>query len=205
MSASGIKPLKDVAVEPPGNGLVTAAWVYRMIRRAFAKLNITGTGCRLEERAPGNVHIVVDASALTGDHPFKVERASGSTFGVTVQPGLVFTNTLASGLWTAPVIGGVSLLNDPAPVLTANATESHICLVVEIGTDGKATNLPWEIEAFNTTPSDTTLIRLNSASGTPRAGKYHILIASIYSSTIYQWTRLNIGVELQWEVLSVRA
>jgi len=105
-----------------------------------------------------------------------------------------------------PVIAGKSLLADPPPALAPNGNLSHICLVVEIGTDGKAINTPWEIKAFDgAAPADIPLRRINSASGSPQQGKYHVLIASIYATEVYQWTRGNISFEMQWEVPSVRA
>jgi hypothetical protein len=143
-------------------------------------------------------------------YPFKVEKfvaASNGRTGVTVAPGLVYSNTLPSGQsWLQPFMAGKSLLADPPPALAPNGNQSHICLVAEIGTDGKAINLPWEIKAFDgTAPADIPVRRINSASGSPQQGKYHILIASIYATELYQWTKGNISIELQWEVLSVRA
>lgn len=204
-----MRPFRNIA-DAVKNSIATRKWVVKFMRRVLGKLHFSTEGLDLIEQADGQIHLRVKSTGNTSGFPFEVKtfvaQSNGRT-GVTVEPGLVYSNTLPSGQgWTQPVIGTKSLLADPPPALAPSGIESHICLVAEIGTDGKAINLPWKIAAFDgTAPTDTGVRRINSASGAPQQGKYHVLIASIYNGKVYQWTRQNISLELQWEVISVRS
>ena len=201
-----IKPFEHIKKPTAAKGIASVKYVERRLREVLGKLHFTGAG--VKSSADGQIHIEVPTNNEVGDYPFKVStfvaQSNGRT-GVTVAPGLVYSNTLPSG-WMHPVMAGKSLLADPPPALAPNGNLSHICLIVEIGTDGKAINTPWEIKAFDgAAPTNTALRRINSASGSPQQGKYHVLIASIYAAEVYQWTRGNISFDMQWEVPSVRA
>lgn len=204
-----MRPFRNIA-DAVKNNIATRKWVVKFMRRVLGKLHFSTEGIDLIEEGDGQIHLRVKSTSSASGYPFEVKKfvaASNGRTGVTVAPGLVYSNTLPSGQgWLQPFMGGKSLLADPPPALAPNGNQSHICLVAEIGTDGKAINLPWEIKTFDgTAPTDIPVRRINSASGSPQQGKYHILIASIYATELYQWTKGNISIELQWEVLSVRA
>lgn len=204
-----MRPFRNIA-DAVKNNIATRKWVVKFMRRVLGKLHFSTEGIDLIEEGDGQIHLRVKSASSASGYPFEVKKfgaASNGRTGVTVAPGLVYSNTLPSGQsWLQPFMAGKSLLSDPPPALAPNGNQSHICLVVEIGTDGKAINLPWEIKAFDgAAPTDIPVRRINSASGSPQQGKYHILIASIYATELYQWTKGNISIELQWEVLSVRA
>ena len=167
-----VKPFEHIKRPLKTAGIASVRYVERRLREVLGKLHFTGSG--VKTGADGQIHIeFAGAGADTAIYPFKVETfvaASNGRTGVTVAPGLVYSNTLPSGQgWTQPYIGTKSLLADPPPALAPSGIESHICLVAEIGTDGKAINLPWKIAAFDgTAPTDTAVRRINSASGRER-------------------------------------
>lgn len=200
------RPFEHLKKPLHANAPATTHYVERRLRETLGKLHFTGDAIKAGG-ADGQIHIEF-SSVDAGDYPFKPKTfvaASNGRTGVTIMPGLVYSNAFRDSPWLVPVIGGRSLLADPPPALAPNGTQSFICLVAEFDFDGSAYNMPWKIEAFGTPPQNTPLIRYNSASGDPQRGIYYILIATVEDSTLYSWVRRNISINLQWEVPFISA
>lgn len=202
-----IKPFEHIKKPTAAKGIASVKYVERRLREVLGKLHFTGKG--VSSSADGQINFDL-ASAGSEEHPFKastfVAESNGRT-GVLISPGLVYSSAFATGIgWQIPQIGRRDLTAKPnPPALAPSGILSYICLVCEFDVDGKAYNTPWQIAAFNSVPTDTPLIRTNSATGSPQRGLYHVLIASVENGQIYQWVKRNISVNLQWEVPFISA
>jgi len=209
-----IKPFK-AAIEAavPDKGLVSVRGFYRRLRLLFGNYTISADGIDLSQPDQNRLHLKVTANGSgSSDYPFKVTltTTSGGTPAIEVQPGLVYCPQSASQTTQPgsciPTMNGVALTNDPAPQLTVNPAQAFVLLRAQFDTNGSVLAWPWEIITASTRPNDTTVVRdtgNNVAGNDPRAGDYHLLIATIKDSVITPWARGNFNVDLSWQNLNV--
>lgn len=193
-----IKPLKNLVRDPGENELASTAWVHRLLKSTLEKLNISIEGGELTEEGVGHLHIKLNGGASLNDLPFRVSL-NGDASGLRVAPGLVYSANYDSSTQGTPahvpVIGGVALNAASPPTAPLGR---YICLECRFNPDGWQIGAPWEIKTFNTLPADQAVIRSFTGTGTPREGKYYLMIAEYQGGKVTQWVFGNIMANLNW-------
>lgn len=193
-----IRPLQNLVREPGDEIFASVAYVHRLLKSTLEKLGITIEGGDLTEEGVGHLHIKVNGGASLTDRTFHVSL-TGDAGGFRVAPGLVYSANYDSSTQGTPahvpVIGGVPLNASSPPTAPLGR---YVCLECRFSPDGWQIGAPWEIKVFNALPADQAVIRSFTGTGTPREGKYYLLIAEYQNGKLTQWVFGNIMANLNW-------
>ena len=200
-----IRPLwnksRRAVVEAKG---ASCRYVENRIRDAIEKLSFTADGADLTENE-GNVHIKVTA----GGKALFAWQIIPSGAGITITPGMILLQGPNSYFGVndpqnfVPVINGVALDADVAPVLPINTVgPTWVVLEVKISKDGNPQGLPWAIKGCNTQPIDVPLIRpFNDILGQDGVLNLPIAIFQDGIQTVQVWLARPISVYWAYDTI----
>jgi hypothetical protein len=191
-----IKPFNRVKLPEANGSIVTMSYLKKALTHVLGKLNITVEGGEVQQTGDGALHLKVAGSAAA--HPFKATLAAGV---LKVSPGYFYAPDWVGGAdqvqlsYIMPTLGGRPLDASPPPSITTALTTGYVVCRTSWTAEGRA-KLPWPIAFVSTIPADIDAILLPDPAA--QDGTYHVLLARIVDSTVYQQVRSTVHCDVNY-------